>query len=451
MIDDIILSQLLRNEHFSKVATPHIQTEYFEADRHQIVHHLISDYSKKYRILPSRNVLLSELENKNLPEKIYQDAVTTIKSISSTDDVYDDEWLLEKTEQFCKDRALSNALLEAVNKSESEDRGEIPEILKKALSISFDNHIGHDYFNDAEERHEFYSRKLNKIAYDLELLNLITQGGVLRKTLNCLLAGTGVGKSMALCHFAASYIAQGYNVLYVTMEMAEEEISKRIDANLFDIDINHIADIGHDDFMRKINSLQSKIHGKLIIKEYPTSTAHVGHIRHLLSELKLKKNFIPDVLIVDYVNIMSSFRHKSNKGMYEYVKSIGEELRGLCVEYNMVGWTATQVNRDGLKSNDFDMTETSESMGLVHALDLFLAIIATEELEKINMLKFKQLKNRYGPISIKPSFLVGVDRPKMRLFNSEEQNKITKIEDPLDETISTNLDNLKSKFAEVFQ
>jgi replicative DNA helicase len=445
MTPEIILSQLIKNEEFSKVAIAHVETEYFEEDRHQVVHHLINDHIKKYNSLPGKSTLLSEIETKKLPEKLYQEAISTINQITEDNESYDYDWLINNTEEYCKQRGLDNALIEAVAKSETDDKGEIPEILKKALSITFDNHIGHDYFADAEERFEFYNQKLNKIPFDIDLLNTITNGGLPKKTLSALLAGTAVGKTMFMCHLAAAYMAMGYNVLYITLEMAEEQISKRIDANLFDLDIAKVENMEKSDFDRIVNVLSNKITGKLIVKEYPTSMANVGHIRHLLSELKLKKNFKPDVLIIDYINIMSSFRHKTNKGMYEYIKSIGEEVRGLCVENDVIGWTATQVNRDGLKSNDFDITETAESMGFVHTLDFFLGLISTEELERINLLKVKQLKNRYASKDNHSSFTVGVDRSKMKIYNCDEQSAVTP------EAAETNVETVKNRFEALFE
>lgn len=446
MIEETILAHLVYDAEYSRKVIPHIIPEYFEKPSHQIACKLILNHFKKYNKNPTKEVLRTELESKSLPDKIYEETSSFLKSM--TFEQQDQDWIFDKTEEYVKERALFNALTEAVEASETDKKGEIPDILQKALSISFDTAIGHDYFADAKARYEFYHRKESRIPFDIELLNKITQGGTYKKTFNMLMAGTGVGKSLVMCHMAAANIAMGMNVLYITMEMSEEWISKRIDANLFNIDINDIDDLSEDEYLGRIDKLRKKTHGNLKVKEFPTSGAHVGHFRYLLSELKQKQGFVPDVIYIDYLNICSSFKKGPGAGMYEYNKSIAEEIRGLAVEGNYCIWSATQVNREGLKMSDFDMTETSESMGIVHTLDLFLALITTDELEKMHQIKFKQMKNRYGPKDFYKSFAVGIKRSSMRLYDIDDQDTITKDAEPEEDTPRTK--SMKDKFEEAF-
>ncbi|PCJ96742.1 MAG: DNA primase [Hyphomicrobiales bacterium] len=424
MLENKILSQLLTDDIYLRKVIIHLDTDYFENANEQIVCKLITDYFQKYNKAPTKSILETEIESRELPENIYDSSILLVKNLK--DEVHDNEWLIDKTEEFCKERALNNALFKSVELSESDEKNKIPEILSKALGISFDNDLGHDYIKDAEKRFKFYNTEHNKIPFDIDLLNKITKNGVTRKTFNCLMAPTGKGKSLALCHMAAAYRSSGYNVLYISHEMSEEWISRRIDANYFDIDINDVEDMEYDKFMAQIKIQDRKSAGVLKVKEYPTGTAHVGHIRHLISEYKMKENFVPDVIIIDYINIMCSYKMKNKGDSYGYIKSIAEEVRGLFVELDVVGWSATQVNREGVKASDFDMGETSESMGLVHTLDLFLGMMATEELEAMGLVKFKQLKNRYGALDYYSSFVVGIDKPKMRLFDADDQGSITK-------------------------
>ena len=337
------------------------------------------------------------------------------------------EWLLDETEKFCKDKAVYNAIMESIsiiddeeNKQQSE--GSIPELLSTALAVSFDTHIGHDFLDNAEERFEFYQRKEERIPFDIEYLNKITKGGVPRKTLNILMAGTGVGKTIGMCHMAASNLTMGKNVLYITAEMAEERIAERIDANLMDVEVDSLVDLSFERYSKKIAAIQSKTKGKLIVKEYPTSTAHAGHFRHLLKELALKKNFMPDIIYIDYLNICASQRLNgaNNVNSYTYVKAIAEELRGLAVEFNVPVWSATQVNRSGFSSSDMGLEDTSESFGLPATADLFLALIQTEELQELNQVMVKQLKNRYGDENLNKRFVIGINKAKMKWYDVEQ-------------------------------
>jgi replicative DNA helicase len=344
--------------------------------------------------------------------------------ISEEDRKTDFDWLFETTEKWCKDRAIYLAIIKSIGiidgKEKDQAPGAIPDILSKALGVSFDRNIGHDYIENAEQRYEFYNTVENKLPFDIELLNTITKGGVSNKTLNVLMASTGVGKSLVLCHFASSYLAQSKNVLYITMEMSEERIAERIDANLFDVDIGSIQNMGKRDFTSRIDKIKMNTHGKLVIKEYPTASAHVGHFRALVDELKLKKEFVPDVICVDYLNICASSRLKATGDTYSYVKSIAEEIRGLAIELDVPIWTATQSNRSGYQNSDVDLNSTSESFGLPATADLFLALISTEELEDMDQIMVKQLKNRYGDLSKHRRFVVGIDKPKMKLYDAEQ-------------------------------
>jgi archaellum biogenesis ATPase FlaH len=376
--------------------------------------------------LPTPAILeieFKESEYTNRP--IANDTLTLIRELNNDNDVELD-WLIESTEKWCKDRAVYLALMESisiVDGNTDKAEGAIPDILTKALSVTFDTNVGHDYFENVEERYDFYHLKEDKIPFNIELLNTITKGGVPRKSLNIILAGTGVGKSLAMCHFAADALSQGRNVLYITLEMAEEKIAERIDANLFDVDIATLTDLSKDAFINKAHIANQKTHGKLIIKEYPTAVAHVGHFRALLNELKMKKKFMPEVIYIDYLNICASSRVKGLGGSintYSLIKAIAEEIRGLAVEYNVPIWSATQVTRTGFGNSDVEITDTSESFGLPATADLMLALISTEQLESMNQLMVKQLKNRYNDPTENKRFCVGIDRSKMRLYDVED-------------------------------
>ena len=424
-IQTIILKSLTNNEEFLRKALPHIKKEYFE-NQHQAVYDIFLKFVTKYNKLPTPAILeieFKESEYTNRP--IANDTLTLIRELSNDNDVELD-WLIESTEKWCKDRAVYLALMESisiVDGNTDKAEGAIPDILTKALSVTFDTNVGHDYFENVEERYDFYHLKEDKIPFNIELLNTITKGGVPRKSLNIILAGTGVGKSLAMCHFAADALSQGRNVLYITLEMAEEKIAERIDANLFDVDIATLTDLSKDAFINKAHIANQKTHGKLIIKEYPTAVAHVGHFRSLLNELKMKKKFVPEVIYIDYLNICSSSRIKGLGGSintYSMIKAIAEEIRGLAVEYNVPIWSATQVTRSGFGNSDVEITDTSESFGLPATADLMIALISTEQLEGMNQVMIKQLKNRYNDPTEHKRFCVGIDRSKMRLYDVEE-------------------------------
>ena len=424
-IETIILKSLTNNEVFLRKALPHIKKEYFEK-QHQAVYDIFLKFVTKYNKLPTPAILeieFKESEYTNRP--IANDTLTLIRELSNDNDVELD-WLIESTEKWCKDRAVYLALMESisiVDGNTDKAEGAIPDILTKALSVTFDTNVGHDYFENVEERYDFYHLKEDKIPFNIELLNTITKGGVPRKSLNIILAGTGVGKSLAMCHFAADALSQGRNVLYITLEMAEEKIAERIDANLFDVDIATLTDLSKDAFINKAHIANQKTHGKLIIKEYPTAVAHVGHFRSLLNELKMKKKFMPEVIYIDYLNICASSRVKGLGGSintYSLIKAIAEEIRGLAVEYNVPIWSATQVTRTGFGNSDVEITDTSESFGLPATADLMLALISTEQLESMNQLMVKQLKNRYNDPTENKRFCVGIDRSKMRLYDVED-------------------------------
>jgi archaellum biogenesis ATPase FlaH len=381
--------------------------------------------------LPTKEVLGVSIEKlKGLTEDQYKalsERVETLENLKSEDS----SWLIEETEKHCQDRAIYNAIMDSIqiidNKKKDIGRGAIPELLSTALSVSFDTDIGHDFIENAADRYEYYHRTESKLPFDLELMNTITKGGLKRKTFNILMAATGIGKSLFMCHFAAANIAQGKNVLYITMEMSEEETAKRVDCNLLNISMDDLDLLPKETYIKKIEKMNTKVMGKLIIKEYPTSSAGSGHFRHLLNELKLKKNFEPDVVYIDYLNICSSARVKLGGSMnsYGYIKAIAEELRALAVEFNVPIVSATQYNRDGYGNSDVDLTNTSESMGITHTADLILALISTEELEDSKQIMIKQLKNRYNDLSAHRRFVVGIERSKMKLHdldNSQQEN-----------------------------
>ena len=424
-IETIILKSLTNNEPFLRKALPHIKKEYFE-NQHQAVYDIFLDFVTKYNKLPTPSILEIEFkQSKYANRTIANDTLALIRELDNDNDVELD-WLIESTEKWCKDRAVYLALMESisiVDGNTDKAEGAIPDILTKALSVTFDTNVGHDYFENVEERYDFYHLKEDKIPFNIELLNTITKGGVPRKSLNIILAGTGVGKSLAMCHFAADALSQGRNVLYITLEMAEEKIAERIDANLFDVDIATLSDLSKDAFINKAHVANKKTHGKLIIKEYPTAVAHVGHFRALLNELKMKKKFVPEVIYIDYLNICASSRVKGLGGSintYSLIKAIAEEIRGLAVEYNVPIWSATQVTRTGFGNSDVEITDTSESFGLPATADLMLALISPEQLESMNQLMVKQLKNRYNDPTQNKRFCIGIDRSKMRLHDVED-------------------------------
>ena len=423
-IEQTILSNLVFNEQYCRKVIPFIKNEYFTSKGCSILFNEIHDYVSQYDSLPSKTALSIECDNRDdLTEENYKEIQNSINEL--TDEDHDLDWLVNTTETWCQERAIYLSLMESIKIADGQDtkkeKGAIPQILSDALSVSFDSHIGHDYVLDAETRYDFYHKKEEKIPFDLEYLNKITKGGLPNKTLNIALAGTGVGKSLFMCHVAASALLQGKNVLYITLEMAEEKIAERIDANLLNVNIKDLATLPKVMFDNKINNLSKKTQGKLIIKEYPTASAHVGHFKALLQELALKKSIKPDIVFVDYLNICASQRYKGSiVNSYTYVKAIAEELRGLAVEANVPIVSATQTTRAGYGSSDVDLTDTSESFGLPATADLMFALISTEELESLNQIMVKQLKNRYNDPTMNKRFVVGIDRAKMRLYDCEQ-------------------------------
>ena len=424
-VEFLILRNLLFNEEYARKVVPFIKGEYFEDVNQKIVFEEILKFIQEYNQMPTQEVLLIEVEKRNdVNESIFKELVRTIECLEDVPVEFG--WLVDTTEKWCRDRAIYLALMESIHiadgNDEKKNRDAIPSILSDALSVSFDNHIGHDYLQDYEARYETYHRKEEKIEFDLDYFNKITKGGLPNKTLNIALAGTGVGKSLFMCHVASSVLLQGRNVLYITMEMAEERIAERIDANLLNVPIQDIVELPKSMFENKVNNLAKKTQGTLIIKEYPTASAHAGHFKSLLNELALKKSFRPDIIFIDYLNICASSRYRGNSTVnsYSYIKSIAEELRGLAVEANVPIVSATQTTRSGYGSSDVELTDTSESFGLPATADLMFALISTEELEELGQLLVKQLKNRYNDPTIHKRFIVGIDRAKMRLYDCEQ-------------------------------
>ena len=420
-----ILKTLLHDEQFTRQVLPFVQSEYFEERSDRVIFEEISSYLKDYDGLPTKEVLHIEIEKRtDLSEDEFKLSEQLVDSLEPTES--DNSWMLDTTEKWCKERAIYLALMESIKIADGQDEKKqpdaIPSILSDALAVGFDQHVGHDYIDDSKDRFAYYHRVENKIPFDLEYFNKITSGGLSDKTLNIALAGTGVGKSLFMCHVASSVLLQGKNVLYITLEMAEEKIAERIDANLLNTNIQDIAELPKSTFTKKIDKLAAKTSGKLIIKEYPTASAHTGHFKALLQELKLKKSFEPDIIFVDYLNICASSRYRSavNVNSYSYVKAIAEELRGLAVETSVPICSATQTTRSGFASSDPNLTDTSESFGLPATADLMFALVSTEDLENLNQIMVKQLKNRYNDPTMNKRFVVGIDRAKMRLYDCEQ-------------------------------
>ena len=425
-IETTILRNLVFNEEFARKTIPFIQPDFFEQRTDKILFEEIVSFITKYDTCATLEALNIEVENRtDLTAEEVKQINDTSKELNDTP--VDNQWLLDITEKWCRDRAIYLALMESIHIADGEDdkknRDAIPSILSDALAVSFDNNIGHDYILNSDERYEYYHKTEDKIPFDLEYFNKITKGGLPNKTLNIALAGTGVGKSLFMCHFASSVLLQGRNVLYITMEMAEEKIAERIDANLLNTAIQNLSELPKPMFDKKVAKIAKKTQGQLIIKEYPTAAAHSGHFKALLNELALKKSFKPDIIFIDYLNICASSRYRagSNVNSYSYIKAIAEELRGLAVEANVPIVSATQTTRSGYGSSDVDLTDTSESFGLPATADLMFALISTEELEALNQIMVKQLKNRYNDPTIYKRFVVGVDRAKMRLYDCEQQ------------------------------
>ena len=454
-IEETILRNLICNEQYYRKVLPFIKADYFQEYNEKILFEEIADFAAKYDKVPTKEVLTINLQSRgDLTEETFKDTLSGLNSLS--DDWIDYDWLLDATEKWCQDKAIYNALMQSIKIADGGDKkldkGSIPSILQDALAVSFDEHIGHDYIEQADDRYEFYHRKEEKIPFDLEKFNYITKGGLPNKTLNIALAGTGVGKSLFMCHMAGSALSQGYNVLYITCEMAEEKIAERIDANLLNVSVKDIVDIPEVLFRSKVQEISKKTQGKLIIKEYPTASAHAGHFRALLNDLQLKKDFKPDLIFVDYLNICASVRYKGAiVNSYTYVKAIAEELRGLAVETNLPIISATQTTRAGFGNSDPDLTDTSESFGLPATADFMFALISTEELEEQGRIMVKQLKNRYNDPTASKKFMLGIDRSKMRLYDVADDSSILNAEDEeVGETLQqfSQTQNRLSKFAE---
>ena len=424
-IENTVLAALLYNEEYARKTLPFIQEEYFANQKDRLIFKLISQYVGKYNNLPSLEAIVIDLSNKQgVNESLFKETLSEIKDLKS-DKGTELQWLLDQTEKWCQDRAIYNAIMSSIqildDKNGQTTKGAIPQILSDALSVSFDTHIGHDFMEDALARYEFYHTKEVRVPFDLDLFNKVTQGGLPKKTLNVCLAGTGVGKSLFMCHCASANLMSGLNVLYITMEMAEERIAERIDANLLNLSMDELKVVDKPIFDSRLDKVRNKSQGRLIIKEYPTAGAHAGHFRALLEELKLKQEFAPDIIYIDYLNICSSqrLRYGANVNSYTYVKTIAEELRGLAVEYNVPIVSATQTTRSGFTNSDPGLEDTSESFGLPATVDLMLALISTEDLEALGQIMVKQLKNRYNDPSYYKRFVIGVDRSKMKLYDVE--------------------------------
>lgn len=426
MIENTVLSNLVYNEDYFRKVYPYIKKDYFEDNNLKNVFDAYSSYVEEYREPPSVEVLKLVIDKrKDLNEDNYKNVMACLDQLK-VDEKTDFEWLVKETEKFCQDRDLFNAIRRAilvVDGSEAElTKDALPGLLQDSLAISFDTSVGHDYLEDYSERYDFYHKKEERIPFDIELLNKITKGGLPRKSMTVLLATTGGGKSLVKCHMAANAMLAGKNVVYITMEMAEERISERIDANMLDVTIDEVSEMPRDVYEKRMERIKGKSTGKLVVKEYPTGSAHVGHFRHLLTELRMKKNFKPDVIMIDYLNICASARVKgaAAANSYTLVKSIAEEVRGLAMEYNCAVVTSSQFNRDGYGNSDVDLTNTSESMGITHTADCILGLITSEELDNLGQLMIKQLKNRWNDLSYYRRFVVGVDRGKMQIYNLEE-------------------------------
>jgi replicative DNA helicase len=424
MIEHVILENLINNDEYSRKVIVFLKNEYFHSKKERLIFNSIRNFFNEYNNLPSRESILIDIDkDKSVTESEQKYITELIEQFNSSDDKPNLDWLLKETEQFCKDKAIYNAIMESItiidDNSSSKTETAIPHILSDALSVSFDTHIGHDYIEDSEERYEFYHKREKKIPFDLDFFNIITNGGTPQKTLNIVMAGTGIGKSLFMCHHAANCLSQNFNVLYITCEMAEERIAERIDANLMDITMDDVKELPKESYDKKINTSTAGITGKLIIKEYPTATANSNHFRILLEELSLKKKFKPDIVFIDYLNICASSRLKNNgsTNSYQYVKSIAEELRGLAVEYNVPIFSATQTNRSGYSNSDVSLEDTSESFGLPATADFMFALISTEELDEQNQILVKQLKNRYNDTVTNRKFILGINRAKMKLFD----------------------------------
>ena len=431
-IETLILKNLIHNDEYARKVLPFLNKDYFEEHTDKLLYEQVDTFITKYNNLPTKEALVIELENSTLNDSEFDNVTALLTHVEgeNTDEKPDIQWLLETTERFCQDKAIYNAVVKSIKildepEKTKDDKGAIPELLTDALSVSFDPHIGPDYFLDSDDRYLFYHRVEKKIPFDLEYFNKITQGGLSTKTLNVALAGTGVGKSLFMCHQASSSLSQGHDVLYITLEMSEERIAERIDANLLNIALNDLVSLPKTMYEKKIEELKKTIKGRLIIKEYPTAAAGSNHFRTLLNELNLKRNFTPDIIFIDYLNICSSSRIKAGQyvNSYSYIKAIAEELRGLAVEYDVPIMSATQTNRAGFQNTDIGLEDTSESFGLPATADFMFAIISNENLDEAGQILIKQLKNRYSDLTTNKKFLVGIDRAKMKLIDLGDQSQ----------------------------
>lgn len=423
--EHLILRNLLNDEDYARRTLPYLKPEYFSDISEKVIYEELDKFIGKYNALPSREALTIEIDKRsNLNDKQFGEIAEYVGTLNS-EDRDDKDWLVNTTEQFCQEKAIYNAIMDSISIIDGDgkrDKGTIPELLSTALAVSFDPNVGHDLLDNSDARFDFYHRVEERLPFDLDYLNKITKGGIPKKSLNIILAGTGVGKSLAMCHMATANLLDGKNVLYITLEMAEEKIAERIDANMLNVRLDELAELPKHVYEKKIDKVKNKTTGKLIVKEYPTAAANVGHFRHLINELRLKKSFKPDIIYIDYLNICSSSRLKvgGNVNTYSYIKSIAEEIRGLAVEQNVPIWSATQTNRTGFTSSDIGLEDTSESFGLPATADFMIAIISTEELNQLNQVLVKQLKNRYGDPNTNKRFVLGIDRAKMRLYDAEQ-------------------------------
>lgn len=424
----------MTNEEYGRKAIPFLKSEYFQERSLKAVFDGVDNFIKQYNKFPTKEALIIELDNVKEISSYYSDVVGIIQQLEDTPTT-NMQWIVDQTEKFCQDKAIYNAIMKSIQILDSDkdqhSKGAIPQILSDALAVSFDSHVGHDFLEDFDARYEFYHKKETRVPFDLDYLNKITKGGLPNKTLNVVLAGTGVGKSLFMCHCAAANLSKGNNVLYITMEMAEERIAERIDANLLNVTVDELSILPKDAYDKKINRVREKTSGKLIIKEYPTASAGAGHMRHLLNELKLKRNFKPDIIYIDYLNICVSSRLKygANVNSYTYIKAIAEELRGLAVEFDVPIVTATQTTRSGFTSSDLGLEDTSESFGLPATADFMIALISSEELQDLNQFMVKQLKNRYSDPGMHRRFVIGVDRSKMKLYDVEQSAQEDVVDD----------------------
>ena len=458
-LEQTILKNLIYNEEYSRKVLPFIRPDYFSDNIEKTVFKEVFDFTNHYKNPPTHEALVINFtEKKDVSDEVVKGAIELLNELNQAkEEPTETPWLIDQTEKFCQDKAIYNAIMESVgildNKSHKKSKGEIPQLLSDALGVSFDNTVGHDYINDSDARYEAYHKVESRIRFDLDLFNKITKGGLPIKTLNIALAGTGVGKSLFMCHVASGCLSQGHNVLYITMEMAEEKIAERIDANLLNIDLNELHTLSKEDYERKFSALKSKTHGKLIIKEYPTASASVLHFRALLNDLAIKKNFKPDIIFIDYLNICCSARIKpgANVNSYSYIKSIAEELRGLAVENALPIVSVTQTTRSGYSSSDPGLEDTSESFGLPATADFMFALVSNEELEALGQILVKQLKNRYGDPNDYKRFVLGIDRAKMRLYDAEPSAQADIVDAGQEDKPLNTFGNRESKFKKNFE